>query len=159
MTHDLVSWLRACATNEPSNDDAAKLWDAADKLEAYMADADAHVSRLELVRRQEDEIRDLKAENAALRAERDSAFAMSKCECGADEACANLARLRAEKDEMRKALERIAAMWGTAGSEKGLPCRITDLNGTRESHTSTGVFASDVARQALAAIRNMGGSE
>lgn len=66
------------------------------------------------------------------------------------------ATLRAEKDEMRKALERIAAMWGTAGSEKGLPCLITDLNGTRESHTSTGVFASDVARQALAAIRNMG---
>lgn len=68
-----------------------------------MADADAHVSRLDLVRRQEDEIRDLKAENATLRAERDAAFAMSKCECGADEACANLARLRADMAEIRKA--------------------------------------------------------
>lgn len=103
MTHDLVERLR-----KTGHTDYALMDEAADKLEAYMA------------------------ENAALRAER---------------------------DELRKALKRIAAMWGTAGSEKGLPCRITDLNGTRESHTSTGVFASDVARQALAAIRNMGERE
>jgi hypothetical protein len=31
--------------------------------------------------------------------ERDAAFAMSKCECGADECCANLARLQQERDE------------------------------------------------------------
>lgn len=145
MTHDLVSWLRACATNEPSNDDAAKLWDAADKLEAYMADADAHVSRLELVRRQEDEIRDLKAENAALRAERDAAFAMSRCECGADEACANLARLRAEKDEMRKATIEEAAR-------------------AAEAHPTWIALSSDHLRGArptdiAAAIRNMGERE
>ena len=34
-----------------------------------------------------------------LTAERDAAFAMSKCECSPDEACANLVRLTAERDE------------------------------------------------------------
>jgi hypothetical protein len=66
MTHDLVERLR-----KTGHTDYALMDEAADKLEAYMADADAHVSRLELVRRQEDEIRDIKAEIAALRAEKD----------------------------------------------------------------------------------------
>ncbi|MDG4675815.1 hypothetical protein P9A16_32455 [Shinella sp. 838] len=77
MTHDLVERLRdpnyaGSMQHLRSYDQIDRLFNqAADKLEAYMADADAHVSRIDLVRRQEDEIRDLKAENDALRAERD----------------------------------------------------------------------------------------
>lgn len=77
MTHDLVERLRdpnyaGNMQHLRSYGELDRLFNqAADKLEAYMADADAHVSRLELVRRQEDEIRDIKAEIAALRAEKD----------------------------------------------------------------------------------------
>jgi len=42
----------------------------------------------------------LTAERDSLRAERDAAFAMSRCECGTDEACANLAKLRAEVERL-----------------------------------------------------------
>jgi len=37
-------------------------------------------------------------ELAKVKAERDAAFEMSRCECGTDEACANLARLHRERD-------------------------------------------------------------
>jgi hypothetical protein len=40
----------------------------------------------------------LEAKLAAAQAERDAAFEMSRCECGTDEACANLARLHRERD-------------------------------------------------------------
>lgn len=40
---------------------------------------------------------------AELEAERNAAFAMSKCECGADEACANLARMQARIAELEAA--------------------------------------------------------
>ncbi len=46
----------------------------------------------------------LAAEVEALRQQRDAAFAMSKCECGTDEACANLGKLHAEVEALRKAL-------------------------------------------------------
>lgn len=48
--------------------------------------------------------RQLERELAEALEERDAAFAMSRCECGTDEACANLARLHAELAEARKAL-------------------------------------------------------
>lgn len=62
MTHELVSWLRACATNEPSNDDAAKLWDAADRLESLERENAA-------LRAEKDEIRKATIEEAARAAE------------------------------------------------------------------------------------------
>lgn len=40
------------------------------------------------------EIESLRAQLAAAIAERDAAFAMSRCECESDEACANLVNLR-----------------------------------------------------------------
>ena len=43
---------------------------------------------------------------AQLEAERDAAIAMSCCECGSDEVCANLARLTAERDEARAEVQR-----------------------------------------------------
>lgn len=53
----------------------------------------------------------LKRECEALKAERDAAFRMSKCECASDEACANLVKwerqceaLKAERDALRDAL-------------------------------------------------------
>jgi len=59
-----------------------------------------------------DEIERLQAENDGLTKERDAAFAMSRCECGTDEACANLVakdgeieRLRAENAALRRQLE------------------------------------------------------
>jgi hypothetical protein len=36
-----------------------------------------------------------------LEAERDAAFAMSRCQCGTDEACANLARVNAENAALK----------------------------------------------------------
>jgi chromosome segregation ATPase len=54
-------------------------------------------------------IQALTAERDSLRAERDAAFAMSRCECGTDEACANLAKLRAEVERLRKPLDAQAA--------------------------------------------------
>ncbi len=46
------------------------------------------------------------AEIARLTAERDAAFAMSRCECATDEACAELAKLRAEVAGLRADAER-----------------------------------------------------
>ena len=37
-----------------------------------------------------------------LKAERDAAFAMSRCECGPDECCANLVRLHKEIANLRE---------------------------------------------------------
>lgn len=88
---DIVAQLRdpeyaGCMQHLRSYDEIDRLFNAsADLIETYMADADAHVSRLELVRRQEDEVRDLKAENAALRSD--------------------LARIAKERDDAMKALE------------------------------------------------------
>lgn len=68
MTHDLASWLRACATNEPSNDDAAKLWGAADLIESLRADlAEQKAAHGDCIKRNIA----LTGENAALRAEKD----------------------------------------------------------------------------------------
>lgn len=39
-----------------------------------------------------------------LRAERDAAFKMSRCECGPDECCANLVRLHSEIDSLKQFL-------------------------------------------------------
>lgn len=49
----------------------------------------------------------LASEVERLTAERDAAFAMSKCECGTDEACANLGRLHAEVEALRKVLTEV----------------------------------------------------
>ena len=43
----------------------------------------------------------------ALLHERDAAFKMSRCECGSDEACANLAKLLAENDALQQDAARI----------------------------------------------------
>ena len=42
------------------------------------------------------------AERDQLLAERDAAFAMSRCECNSDEACANLAKLHADVERLRE---------------------------------------------------------
>lgn len=94
MTHDLVERLRdpeyaGCMQRLRSYIEIDRLFNAsADLIETYMADADAHVSRLEIVRRQDDEIRDLKAEIESLRSE--------------------LARIAKERDDAMKALEPFA---------------------------------------------------
>ena len=49
-----------------------------------------------------------------LERERNAAFAMSKCECGTDEACANLAKLHAELAEARKDAERYKGAYEAA---------------------------------------------
>lgn len=154
MTHDLVERLRAITLRfaSESPDDAVKRRNetarlAADLIETYMADADAHVCRLDLVRRQEDEIRDIKAENANLRAERDAAFAMSKCECGADEACANLARLRADMAELRKATIEEAAAYHDDLASQHEAC---------EYESSHHELMVKLHQEFAAAIRNLG---
>ena len=66
--------------------------------------AEARIARLE---------RDLAAarrQKERLREERDAAFAMSKCECGPDECCANLVRLHRDLAAAREALQKIAAI-------------------------------------------------
>lgn len=94
MTHDLVERLRdpnyaGSMQHLRSYIEIDRLFNAsADLIETYMADADAHVSRLEIVRRQDDEIRDLKAEIESLRSD--------------------LARIAKERDDAMKALEPFA---------------------------------------------------
>lgn len=51
---DLVKYLRDCATNEPSNDDAAKLWAAADRISQQDAE-------LERVRRELEEAKEFRS--------------------------------------------------------------------------------------------------
>lgn len=91
---DIVERLRdpeyaGCMQHLRSYDEIDRLFNAsADLIESYMADADAHVSRLEIVRRQDDEIRDLKAEIESLRSD--------------------LARIAKERDDAVKALEPFA---------------------------------------------------
>ena len=48
-------------------------------------------------------------------AERDAAFAMTRCECGADEACANLARMGAEIERLRGLLREACDMLSMIG--------------------------------------------
>jgi hypothetical protein len=60
-------------------------------LEAELAAAIARISELESHVRT-----DNSAVIARLEAERDAAFKMSRCECGPEECCANLAKLHAE---------------------------------------------------------------
>jgi hypothetical protein len=50
--------------------------------------------------------RHLERELAAMTAERDVAFKMSRCECGTEECCANLVRIQKECAELRKDAER-----------------------------------------------------
>jgi len=56
---------------------------------------------------------ELRREVERLTQERDAAFAMSKCECSADEACANLAAARREVEALRADAERYR--WLRAG--------------------------------------------
>ena len=53
-----------------------------------LAERQAHTDKVALYMR----------ECTRLEAERDAAFSMSRCECGIEEACANLVRLAAERD-------------------------------------------------------------
>ena len=48
-----------------------------------------------------DTLQDVRGHYERVCAERDAAFKMSRCECGADEACANLAKLHSERDALR----------------------------------------------------------
>jgi hypothetical protein len=54
-------------------------------------------------------------ELAAAQAERDAAFEMSRCECGTDEACANLARLHKERDAAVEDAERLRFLLSAPG--------------------------------------------
>jgi hypothetical protein len=64
---------------------------------------------LDMAEREEllqDFAKNLERELAAMTAERDVAFKMSRCECGTEECCANLVRIQKECAELRKDAER-----------------------------------------------------
>lgn len=50
----------------------------------------------------------MKGDITALTAQLDAAFAMSRCECGAEEACRNLARLRDALGKAREAMRTLS---------------------------------------------------
>jgi hypothetical protein len=56
---------------------------------------------LDAIHRASELLRADEAEIAQLRAERDEAFRMSRCECGTNECCANLVKHSAELDALR----------------------------------------------------------
>lgn len=58
-----------------------------------------HIDRICELCEKDDEI-------SRLTAERDAAFAMSQCQCGTGEACANLVALAAERDALREDAQR-----------------------------------------------------
>lgn len=96
----------------------------------------------------------LMEENERLKAERDAAFAMSKCECGADEACRNLAtavaRAQAAKQKLAdaaKLLEPFAALCEWLG--------VSDWSMKRRTYAyvSPNADGSDAAQVALAHFR------
>ena len=61
-------------------------------------------------------INKLRQDLAAARAERDAAFKMSKCECGADECCANLVRLHDDLAAARDTITKMEAGYARAAT-------------------------------------------
>jgi hypothetical protein len=55
-------------------------------------------------------IAELDRARARLESQRDAAFKMSKCECGSEEACRELAKLHSEIGRLRDALQRISQL-------------------------------------------------
>ncbi len=108
MTDIMREWNEALTAPKCEHGHLAPVCDLCKK------DAEIAALRAELAQAMKERSRaiavgdDMEQEVERLTAERDAAFAMSRCECATDEACANLAQLRAEVAGLREALHSIA---------------------------------------------------
>src|SRR5690606_34586964 len=81
----------------------------------------------------------LQAEIEALRAERDAAFRMSRCECASDECCANLVKHQQRAERLAEAGRRVTAAFRAHGSN------ITPDGGRTRAECEAAMLALDAA--------------